>query len=209
VRHWQPVLLAHTFSLPVGAIPPTPAPPRPAAPRRLPLRRRVGKDRGQSVHRATSQEAGGSSGRRRRGGRGVGSAPGRSCTALGDAGRAPAHRPRWPRSSPTSPAPFYVRRPLPLPDQPAVDQTDLREKWPTGSCLCARKPPKNSADHMNIDSYVQLSSRVGFVHHLRPLSRDELRFILEQKWREPKLAMALRACFGPVARTVLFTPRLM
>jgi DNA transposition AAA+ family ATPase len=30
--------------------------------------------------------------------------------------------------------------------------------------------------------YAQLYSRVGFVHHVRPLSADELRFLLERKW---------------------------
>ncbi len=32
--------------------------------------------------------------------------------------------------------------------------------------------------------YAQLYSRVGFVHHFRPLSEEELRFILAHKWAE-------------------------
>ena len=32
--------------------------------------------------------------------------------------------------------------------------------------------------------YPQLFSRVGFVHHYRPLSEEELRFILAHKWAE-------------------------
>jgi DNA transposition AAA+ family ATPase len=32
--------------------------------------------------------------------------------------------------------------------------------------------------------YAQFYSRVGFVHQFRPLSSDELRFLLEQKWQE-------------------------
>ncbi|HZU75375.1 MAG TPA: hypothetical protein VFA70_01335 [Dehalococcoidia bacterium] len=30
----------------------------------------------------------------------------------------------------------------------------------------------------------QFQSRVRFVHQFRPLSEDELRFLLEQKWQE-------------------------
>lgn len=32
--------------------------------------------------------------------------------------------------------------------------------------------------------YPQFYSRVGFVHHFRPLSKDEMKFILEQKWEQ-------------------------
>jgi hypothetical protein len=32
---------------------------------------------------------------------------------------------------------------------------------------------------------------VDFVHHFRPLSSDELRFLLEQKWAELGLALDL------------------
>jgi hypothetical protein len=39
--------------------------------------------------------------------------------------------------------------------------------------------------------YAQFYSRVGFVHPFRPLAADELRFILEQKWRELGLAIDL------------------
>jgi DNA transposition AAA+ family ATPase len=41
--------------------------------------------------------------------------------------------------------------------------------------------------------YAQFSSRVGFVHPFRPLSADELRFILERKWQELGLTIDLTA----------------
>jgi DNA transposition AAA+ family ATPase len=39
--------------------------------------------------------------------------------------------------------------------------------------------------------YAQFYSRVGFVHQFRPLSADELRFLLEQKWQELALPLDL------------------
>lgn len=38
--------------------------------------------------------------------------------------------------------------------------------------------------------YPQLSSRIGFVHHFRALSEEELRFILGHKWREVGLTFS-------------------
>lgn len=38
--------------------------------------------------------------------------------------------------------------------------------------------------------YPQLFSRVGFVHHYRPLGEEELRFVLAHKWAELGLAFA-------------------
>jgi DNA transposition AAA+ family ATPase len=38
--------------------------------------------------------------------------------------------------------------------------------------------------------YPQLYSRVGFVHHFRQLSTDELRFILAHKWEQLGLALS-------------------
>lgn len=37
--------------------------------------------------------------------------------------------------------------------------------------------------------YPQLYSRVGFVHHYRPLGSDELRFVLEHKWEQLGLTL--------------------
>jgi DNA transposition AAA+ family ATPase len=38
--------------------------------------------------------------------------------------------------------------------------------------------------------YAQLYSRIGFVHHYRPLSQEELRFILTHKWQQLGLALS-------------------
>jgi hypothetical protein len=38
--------------------------------------------------------------------------------------------------------------------------------------------------------YLQLFSRVGFVHHYRPLGAEELRFVLAQKWSALGLTFA-------------------
>lgn len=38
--------------------------------------------------------------------------------------------------------------------------------------------------------YPQLYSRIGFVHHVRPLSEEELRFILAHKWQEVGLTFS-------------------
>ncbi|MDP9365823.1 MAG: AAA family ATPase [Chloroflexota bacterium] len=38
--------------------------------------------------------------------------------------------------------------------------------------------------------YPQLYSRIGFVHHFRPLGEEELRFILAHKWREVGLTFS-------------------
>ena len=42
-----------------------------------------------------------------------------------------------------------------------------------------------------LSRYAQFYSRVGFVHQFRPLSADELRFLLAQKWQELGLSMDL------------------
>ena len=37
---------------------------------------------------------------------------------------------------------------------------------------------------MKLARYAQLYSRVGFVHHYRALSADEMQFLLAQKWAQ-------------------------
>lgn len=39
--------------------------------------------------------------------------------------------------------------------------------------------------------YPQLYSRVGFVHHFRPLSGDEIQFVLQHKWQQLGLSLDL------------------
>lgn len=51
--------------------------------------------------------------------------------------------------------------------------------------------------------YAQFYSRVGFVHPFRPLSADELRFILEQKWQELGLTIDLTAFDDVEAMTAI------
>ena len=125
VRHWQLVMLAYTFSLLVGALPQEP-PPRWAAgcpvwmrpPRRRHASARVGggKNQDQPAQRPRSRGA-------RRVERDAASGasvavPLGSAAALLEAlVDPPPHRPSWPRSSPTSHAPFHLR---PLLDQPAL-----------------------------------------------------------------------------------------
>ena len=35
-----------------------------------------------------------------------------------------------------------------------------------------------------LSRYAQLYSRVGFVHHFKPLSNEEIQFVLRQKWQQ-------------------------
>ncbi len=42
-----------------------------------------------------------------------------------------------------------------------------------------------------ISRYPQLYSRVGFVHHFRPLSNEEMQFILQHKWKQLGIALKL------------------
>jgi len=51
--------------------------------------------------------------------------------------------------------------------------------------------------------YAQFYSRVGFVHPFRPLSADELRFILERKWQELGLTIDLAAFDDVEAMTAI------
>jgi DNA transposition AAA+ family ATPase len=39
--------------------------------------------------------------------------------------------------------------------------------------------------------YPQLYSRVGFVHHFRPLSGEEIQFVLQHKWQQLGLSLDL------------------
>lgn len=40
-----------------------------------------------------------------------------------------------------------------------------------------------------LSRYPQLYSRVGFVHHFKPLSTDEMDFILQHKWEQLGLSL--------------------
>jgi DNA transposition AAA+ family ATPase len=40
-----------------------------------------------------------------------------------------------------------------------------------------------------LSRYAQLYSRVGFVHHFKPLSAEEMRFIIEHKWQQLGLSL--------------------
>jgi Transposase DDE domain len=136
VRHWQLVLLAYTFSLLVGAIPSAPAAtatapaPAPAtatdpSPTVEATGQWWGKNRAQALP-SRPDPGSGSSGPPRCGACAVGCARGHTCSGTGRAGHAPAHRPSWPRCSLTSRAPCHLRRPLPLPNQPPLVLSPVR-----------------------------------------------------------------------------------
>ncbi len=98
-------MLSYTCSLLVGALPPSPG--------RTADGEKIGHSQRRQVRRAGRLEGDAPSGA------GM-TLPLGTATALLDsllAGRAPPHRPNWPRSSPTSPVPFRL---MPLLDQPAT-----------------------------------------------------------------------------------------